>query len=211
MRAGHAEDDRPGPLEPGDRSGERLVVFAENEGPPPDWYANAFESMQETPFLILEFVPAWITGVDRARANPVGHTDRGGPAAHRTAASPVHARSTPPAQAAPAPPPEAPTPALEKPPEPPPSYLTPDQERRLGGYSGAGQPLLTERLQATRERLDRAPDERYAVELFVTSNTSPPRMERFLMRARDMVPLEELLVIPMAGGGAYRLRVVYGS
>lgn len=27
--------------------------------------------MQEIPFLILEFVPTWITGVDRARANPV--------------------------------------------------------------------------------------------------------------------------------------------
>jgi hypothetical protein len=33
--------------------GERLVVFAEQEGPPPDWYANAFEAMQETPFLFL--------------------------------------------------------------------------------------------------------------------------------------------------------------
>ncbi len=33
--------------------GERLVVFAEHEGPPPDWYANAFEQMQETPFLFL--------------------------------------------------------------------------------------------------------------------------------------------------------------
>ena len=33
--------------------GERLVVFAENAGPPPDWYANAFERMQETPFLFL--------------------------------------------------------------------------------------------------------------------------------------------------------------
>jgi hypothetical protein len=32
---------------------ERLVVFAEDEGPPPDWYANAFEAMQETPFLFL--------------------------------------------------------------------------------------------------------------------------------------------------------------
>lgn len=32
---------------------ERLVVFAENEGPPPAWYANAFESMQETPFLFF--------------------------------------------------------------------------------------------------------------------------------------------------------------
>lgn len=34
-------------------SDERLVVFAEEEGPPPAWYANAFESMQETPFLAL--------------------------------------------------------------------------------------------------------------------------------------------------------------
>lgn len=32
---------------------ERLVVFAENAGPPPAWYANAFEAMQETPFLFL--------------------------------------------------------------------------------------------------------------------------------------------------------------
>jgi len=30
--------------------GERLVVFAENEGPPPGWYHQAFENMQETHF-----------------------------------------------------------------------------------------------------------------------------------------------------------------
>jgi hypothetical protein len=36
-------------------------------------------------------------------------------------------------------------------------------------------------------------------------------MERFLMRAQDLVPLEELFVIPMEGGGQYRLRVVYGA
>jgi hypothetical protein len=43
-------------------------------------------------------------------------------------------------------------------------------------------------------------------------------MERFLLRARELVPLEELFVIPMAGGGPkaegghrYRLRVVYGA
>ncbi len=34
-------------------AGERLVVFAEAEGPPPDWYANAFDAMQETPFTFL--------------------------------------------------------------------------------------------------------------------------------------------------------------
>jgi hypothetical protein len=32
-------------------SGHRLVVFAEEERPPPAWYRNAFEEMQETPFL----------------------------------------------------------------------------------------------------------------------------------------------------------------
>jgi hypothetical protein len=32
-------------------AGERLVVFAEVERPPPEWYGNAFEAMQETPFL----------------------------------------------------------------------------------------------------------------------------------------------------------------
>lgn len=34
--------------------GDRLVVFAENEAGPPAWYANAFEVMQETPYLVLE-------------------------------------------------------------------------------------------------------------------------------------------------------------
>jgi hypothetical protein len=31
-------------------AGERLVVFAEEEGPPPGWYHQAFEHMQDTPF-----------------------------------------------------------------------------------------------------------------------------------------------------------------
>lgn len=34
-------------------SGERLVVFAEQAGPPPPWYVNAFDAMQETPFTVL--------------------------------------------------------------------------------------------------------------------------------------------------------------
>ena len=33
---------------------ERLVVFAEDAGPPPPWYHHAFGAMQETPFLFLE-------------------------------------------------------------------------------------------------------------------------------------------------------------
>jgi septal ring-binding cell division protein DamX len=36
-------------------------------------------------------------------------------------------------------------------------------------------------------------------------------MERFLLRARELVPLEELYVVPVAGGGEYRLWVLFGQ
>ncbi|HZM35785.1 MAG TPA: AAA family ATPase [Burkholderiales bacterium] len=118
--------------------------------------------------------------------------------------------------------------ALEKPAEPPPAppeaslaeaslampptLLGDGQARRFEGYSSGGQRLLAERIAATRLALERVPGERYAIELFVTSNTEPARMERFLLRARDMVPLEDLLVIPMGnGGGGYRLCVALGE
>jgi len=107
-----------------------------------------------------------------------------------------------------------PAPKLEAKPEippAPPSHLSEEQLRRLAGYRAAGQRLLADRLAATRERLEHAPDERYAIELFITDNTEPARMERFLLRARELVPLGELFVIPMAGRGQYRLRVVFGE
>jgi MSHA biogenesis protein MshM len=113
----------------------------------------------------------------------------------------------PPVVAAPAP---APEPLKEDPSEPE-SRLNAEQEHRLAGYSPAGQRLLTARLAASRERLERADDGRYALELYVTDNSDPARMERFLLRARDLVPLEELMVIPVASGGQYRLWVLFGD
>jgi type II secretory pathway predicted ATPase ExeA len=89
--------------------------------------------------------------------------------------------------------------------------LTDAQARRLDAYPTGGQKLLAERLAATREALDREPDDAYSIELFVTDNGEPARMERFLQRARDLVPLEDLFVIPMAGGSRTRLRVAYGT
>jgi hypothetical protein len=94
---------------------------------------------------------------------------------------------------------------------PPPSRLTPTQEGRVQGYATNGHPLLTGRIAAALAALGQAPDERYSIELFVSDQSDPARMERFLLRARDLVPLEELFVIPMASGGRYRLRVVYGD
>ncbi len=116
----------------------------------------------------------------------------------------------PPAQAA-----RVPTAAAiepEPPPQPPPpKLLRQDQVQRLSGYSPGGQRLLTERIAATQELLERVPDEQFAIELFITDNTDPARMERFLMRARGLVPLGELFVIPVARGGQYRLRVIFGE
>jgi septal ring-binding cell division protein DamX len=91
------------------------------------------------------------------------------------------------------------------------AQLSREQQRRLTGYSAAGQQLLSGRIKASRDVLERAPDEHYTVELFVTENTEPARMERFLQRARDLVPLSSVFVIPMAAGGPYKLRVAYGD
>jgi type II secretory pathway predicted ATPase ExeA len=91
------------------------------------------------------------------------------------------------------------------------SLLTPEQLRRMSGYSPAGRSLLAERLAATRERLGRIAGERYSIELFITENTDPARMERFLARARDLALLQDLFVIPMPEGERMRLRVLYGE
>ncbi|MFN2136852.1 MAG: hypothetical protein ACK2UK_12910, partial [Candidatus Promineifilaceae bacterium] len=34
-------------------SNERLIVMAENEGPPPDWYTNAWDVTEETPYTFI--------------------------------------------------------------------------------------------------------------------------------------------------------------
>jgi type II secretory pathway predicted ATPase ExeA len=101
--------------------------------------------------------------------------------------------------------------ADEAPAAPPEPLLSPGQLHRLQAYSSSGQRLLAERIAATRELLERAPGERYSIELFVTENVDPARMERFLLRARELVPLSEVFVIPMALSGQSRLRVVYGE
>ena len=95
--------------------------------------------------------------------------------------------------------------------QPPAPLLTQNQRKRLQAYATGGQKLLAERLAATRELLERAPDGGYAIELFVTDNPEPARMERFLTRARDMVPLAEVFLIPMGGADSQRMRVIYGS
>jgi type II secretory pathway predicted ATPase ExeA len=128
-----------------------------------------------------------------------------------------------PAVARPAPPTPAPvvpavalavesgTPAPPAEPPQPASRLKAGQLQRIAGYATDGQQLLAERIAATREVLGRSPDERYSIELYTTENADPGRMQRFLLRARDWVPLEALYVIPLASGPQYRLRVTLGN
>ena len=97
---------------------------------------------------------------------------------------------------------DAETPAVPEP------MLSAAQRQRLEAYAVGGYKLLSERLAATREVLERSPDERYALELFVTDNAEPARMERFLLRARDMVPLAEVYLLPVSDR---RMHVLFGS
>lgn len=118
-------------------------------------------------------------------------------------ASPAPAPSALPVALAP-----AGSPALLRPPEP---LLASEQVKRLLAYpTGAGR-LLRERIAATRERLEGTPDSHWSLELFVTDNSDAERTERFLLRARDMVPLEDLYVIPVLAGRHYRIRVTFGA
>jgi type II secretory pathway predicted ATPase ExeA len=138
----------------------------------------------------------------------------------RAAAVPVAAPAAKPALGAPPPQSEAPKPQAPEPaavpstapaPPPPPPLLSQEQLRRLDGYSPGRNSLLRDRLAATRDRLLAEPDASFSIELFLADNSDPERTERFLIRARDLVPLSEVYVIPVAQpGGRYRLRVTYG-
>jgi type II secretory pathway predicted ATPase ExeA len=137
------------------------------------------------------------------------------PAAKQTPA----AAPAPPAMAAPAAAPAStqavaaiPPAAAPAPPQAPsaPQLLRAEQLRRFAGYQAGQNKLLHERLAATRERLGSEPGGSYSVELFISENSDPARAERFLQRARDLVPLAEINVIPVASGTGYRLRVGYG-
>jgi type II secretory pathway predicted ATPase ExeA/septal ring-binding cell division protein DamX len=90
------------------------------------------------------------------------------------------------------------------------SLLQREQLVRMADYSAGRNPLLLARLEATRERLETEPDTRYSLELYITENSDPERVERFLIRARDLVPLEEVFVVPLMAGGRHRIWALYG-
>ncbi|MGH8746309.1 MAG: hypothetical protein ACREUK_07450, partial [Burkholderiales bacterium] len=133
-------------------------------------------------------------------------------AKHAAAQVPSPAKTAPPAPVAPpvpAKPLADPAPKAASPVSAP--RLSRAQLQRIERFDSGGQDLLGERIAAARALLEREPDERYSVELFVTGSTDPARMERFLSRARDLDLLPDVYVIPLPDGPRYRLRVVYGD
>jgi CRISPR-associated DxTHG motif protein len=196
-----------------------LAAFTENTHSITDKHVRAAIADSEFAAVSRARRPAFYVAAALAAGVVLGGAVAWGLLAQRSAPPAPPARAA--APVAPPAPPAAPAPAPEKPiaqpqpPAPPPaaaSLLSEAQAKRLAGYSPGGQRLLGERIAAGRELLGRAPDSGYALELFNTENVDPARMERFLQRARELVRLEELAVIPMAaGGGEYRLRVIYGQ
>ncbi|MDX1374809.1 MAG: SPOR domain-containing protein [Burkholderiales bacterium] len=71
--------------------------------------------------------------------------------------------------------------------------------------------LLGERIAATREALQTAPDEAFTIELYRTLNTDPARVERFLVRARGLATLPGIYVVPLTRPAPTRVWVVYGA
>ena len=91
------------------------------------------------------------------------------------------------------------------------SRLDPEAASRIAAYKSGGNKLLKERIEATRALLDREPDASYSIELFSTDNIDPGRVERFLLRAKALVPLEDVYVLPQSNGGKPRIRVTFGG
>lgn len=129
------------------------------------------------------------------------------PAASVPAVQPPPMQVAPPAADAVAP--VLPVQVPEKP--SPAQLLAPEQLRRLEGYAAGRNPMLRERIAGAREKLASEPDTGYSIELFVAENSDAARTERFLARARELVPLSEIYVIPVATGSSYFLRVAYGT
>jgi type II secretory pathway predicted ATPase ExeA len=145
--------------------------------------------------------PAAVSPTPAAPVSPVVQQPPATPAAAASAPG-----TTPPADT---PATGSPVPAAEKPAAPP--LVAPEQLRRLDAYAAGRNPMLRERIAAAREKLESEPDTGYSIELFIAENSDAARAERFLARARDLVPLSEIYVIPVATGSNYFLRVTYGA
>jgi hypothetical protein len=72
-------------------------------------------------------------------------------------------------------------------------------------------PLLTQRLEAARTMLAGLGKGGVSIQLYYTEDVRPARMERFLIRARNLGVLDHIYVLPIKIKGKDGFRVLYGS
>ena len=71
-------------------------------------------------------------------------------------------------------------------------------------------PVLQQRIEATQNAFAQASADDFSIQLFLTDEVRPPRIERFLTRAAKLMNLEEIYVYPVEIDGQARFRVFYG-
>jgi type II secretory pathway predicted ATPase ExeA/septal ring-binding cell division protein DamX len=166
--------------------------------------AGLYALVEDTaPAAAISQAPAQVSSPQAPLAVEANAPAPGSPAPIPPAAVAEPGRAPPPREPLPGNAPES-----EQPTEP---LLSPEQLKRMLAYPTGASQVLKERIAATRERLARAPDSHWSLELFVTDNSDAARTERFLLRARDMVPLEDVYVIPVLAGRHYQIRVTFGT
>ncbi|MBI2311776.1 MAG: AAA family ATPase [Betaproteobacteria bacterium] len=77
--------------------------------------------------------------------------------------------------------------------------------------NATGYKLLQQRIAAAKALLEGSDAQDLSLQLFITDDVRPERMERFLERAGQQVRLSELYVIPVRDGRKTRLWVLYGA
>lgn len=73
-----------------------------------------------------------------------------------------------------------------------------------------GHKLLQERVEAAKKMMSATDSSYFSIQLFITNDVQPARMQRFLIRANSLVKLSDLYVYPEKSGGQTRFRVMYG-
>ena len=85
-----------------------------------------------------------------------------------------------------------------------------DTKLEVSALKLTGYPLLKERIEATAVLSGIKERNHITVQLFATDNIQNPRMERFLVRASNLVKLSEIYVHPVRRNGRAIYRVTYG-
>jgi type II secretory pathway predicted ATPase ExeA len=81
----------------------------------------------------------------------------------------------------------------------------------IAGVKLTGFKLLEQRVESTIKTMETVNGNQYTIQLFSTENIQPDRMERFLIRARNLVDLSNLYVHIVKNGDKAKFRVTYGA